>query len=75
MTAPLSAAGQYASIQPFIKTAPENLSGSPEDILRIQAYEVYEDFYHNRPETFKVMLRGEDDEQAEEEAKHAAEPA
>lgn len=65
MTAPLSAAGQYASIQPFIKTAPENLSGSPEDILRIQAYEVYEDFYHNRPETFKVMLRGEDDEQKE----------
>lgn len=65
MTAPLSAAGQYASIQPFVKTAPENLSGSPEDILRVQAYEVYEDFYHNRPETFKVMLRGEDEEQKE----------
>lgn len=62
MTAPLSARDQYASAAPFFGPAPENLSGSPEDLTRIQAYELYEDMYHNRPESFKIMLRGDDED-------------
>lgn len=60
MTAPLSAAGQYASAAPFFGSAVDNLTGSPEDSIRVQAYELYENFYHNRPENIKIFLRGED---------------
>jgi hypothetical protein len=62
MTSPLTAAGQYASAVPFFdKVALDsNLASSGEDMFRIRAYKLYEDFYHNRPEMFKVLLRGED---------------
>ena len=36
-----------------------------DDRLRIKAYELYEDFYHNRPEHMSVVLRGEDDDAIE----------
>jgi hypothetical protein len=62
MTSPLKAAGQYASAVPFFGNVPvdANLASSGEDMSRIRAYKLYEDFYHNRPEMFKVLLRGED---------------
>lgn len=56
---------QYATAKPFFEKAGPavpNLAGSPEDLERIRAYRLYEDFYYNRPETFKVFLRGEDSE-------------
>lgn len=62
MTGPIGSSSQYATAKPFIDqtgTASENLSGSGEDADRIRAYALYEDFYYNRPETFKVLLRGE----------------
>lgn len=62
MTAPLSATGQYASAAPFFGSAASNLSGSPDDSIRIQAYELYENLYFNRPENLKLLLRGVDDE-------------
>lgn len=34
---------------------------APEDKSRIQAYNLYDDFYYNRPETFKVTIRGSSD--------------
>jgi hypothetical protein len=33
-----------------------------DDRIRIKAYEMFEDFYYNRPEHIKVVLRGEDDD-------------
>lgn len=66
MTSPLSSAGQYASVAPFLAGEDPNLAGSGEDSIRVRAYGTYEDFYHNRPETFKVMLRGDDDEEQHE---------
>lgn len=63
MTAPITQAGQYASAVPFLPPIDPNMTGSPEDSMRIQAYAMYEDFYHNRPETFKVLLRGDDDDE------------
>lgn len=60
MTTPLTAAGQYASAVPFLGPGDANLSSSGEDAIRIRAYKLYEDFYHNRPETFKVLLRGDE---------------
>ena len=63
MTAPLGPSSQYATAKPFydkVGSATSNLSASPEDLDRIRAYALYEDAYYNRPETLKVMLRGED---------------
>jgi hypothetical protein len=34
---------------------------NPEDSMRCSAYALYDDFYYNRPETFKVTRRGESD--------------
>lgn len=65
MTAPLGPSSQYATAKPYIEkvgTPTSNLAGSPGDLDRIRSYALYEDFYYNRPETFKVMLRGEDSE-------------
>lgn len=62
MTAPISAAGQYASALPFLGKSHSNLASSGEDHYRIRAYELYEDLYHNRPDTFKVFMRGDDEE-------------
>lgn len=53
---------QYATAKPYIDeagTPSENISASGEDTDRVRAYRLYEDFYYNRPETFKVFLRGE----------------
>lgn len=36
-----------------------------DDKLRIKAYELYEDFYNNRPEHMRVVLRGEDEDSVE----------
>jgi hypothetical protein len=41
-----------------------NLTNS-DDRLRVKAYELWEDFYSNRPEHIKVVLRGEDDDSIE----------
>lgn len=62
MTAPIGPSSQYATAKMFTDRqggSNTNLSGSPEDELRIRAYALYEDMYFNRPETFKVFLRGE----------------
>lgn len=36
-----------------------------DDKLRVKAYELYEDMYHNRPEHMRVVLRGEDEDSVE----------
>lgn len=41
-----------------------NITNS-DDQLRVKAYELWEDFYANRPEHIKVVLRGEDDDAIE----------
>lgn len=33
----------------------------PMDAMRVNAYNLYDDFYHNRPETFKVTVKGQSD--------------
>jgi hypothetical protein len=65
MTSPLTAAGQYATAVPYLSKQDDNLASSGEDSYRIRAYKLYEEFYHNRPETFKVLLRGEDQDGVE----------
>lgn len=68
MTEPLGPQGQYASARPFFekaKSSSSNLSGSPDDQDRLRAYALYEDMYFNRPESFRVFLRGEDSENGE----------
>lgn len=37
-----------------------NISNS-EDNMRLKAYELYDDFYYNRPETYRVTMRGDSD--------------
>ncbi len=56
---------QYATAKPFfekIGKVAENLSASMEDADRIRSYELYEDFYYNVPDSFKILIRGEDNE-------------
>lgn len=54
---------QYNSAKPFWSgAAPANVVGD-DDIARLRSYDFYEDAYHNRPETFQVTLRGDDDEE------------
>lgn len=63
-------ARQYDSAIDFIEHDREfsklvgNLTNN-DDKARIKAYELYEDFYHNRPEHIRVTLRGEDDDSVE----------
>lgn len=53
---------QYDSAKPFLKQY-NNLGNilDPLDNARLNAYNLYDDFYYNRPETFKVTVRGESD--------------
>jgi hypothetical protein len=53
---------QYDSIRPFFLGADPNLAANSDDADRIQAYNAYEDIYWNRPETFKLVQRGDDDQ-------------
>jgi hypothetical protein len=53
---------QYDSIRPFFLGADPNLAANSDDQERIQAYRAYEDIYWNRPETFKLVQRGDDDQ-------------
>lgn len=61
---------QYDSAVQFIDNDREfsrlvrNLSNG-DDRMRLKAYELYEDMYHNRPEHISVTLRGEDDDAIE----------
>jgi hypothetical protein len=57
MTTPM-----YDSVRPFFLTADSNLSANTADQERIQSYNAYEDIYWNRPETYKLVQRGEDDQ-------------
>lgn len=58
MTSP---GGQYASAQPFFNSTPGNVVGN--DLLRLQAYDFYDNAYLNRPQGFTLTLRGDDDEE------------
>lgn len=53
---------QYDSAKAFLK-AYSNLGNivDPMDAARVNAYNLYDDFYHNRPETFQVTRRGSSD--------------
>lgn len=53
---------QYDSAKIFIGGY-SDLVGCPDpmDSTRIKSYSLYDDFFHNRPETFKVTLRGDSD--------------
>lgn len=63
MTAPIGADTQYATALPFFpKQGDANLVGSAEDTARIAYYKLMEDLYHNRPETFEVTMRGDDED-------------
>lgn len=53
---------QYDSIRPFFSGAPANLAANSDDQERIQAYNALEDIYWNRPETYKLVQRGDDDQ-------------
>lgn len=61
---------QYDSAVEFIKDDVQfsrlvnNISNS-DDKTRIKAYELYEDYFYNRPEHIRVILRGEDDDAIE----------
>ncbi|AWY06107.1 portal protein [Gordonia phage Suzy] len=62
MTTPIGPSSQYATAKPLfdrVQAASANLSGSPDDMIRLRAYALWEDMYYNRPETFKVFLRGD----------------
>lgn len=65
MTAPIGPADQYATAKQFfdrVSRDTSNLAASGTDLDRLSAYALYEDLYYNRPETFRVFLRGDDDE-------------
>lgn len=65
MTAPMGSNTQYATALPFFpKEGEPNLVGSAEDTARIAYYKLMEDLYHNRPETFQVTMRGDDEDSA-----------
>lgn len=53
---------QYDSAKAFLRTY-SNLGNivEPQDNMRLLAYNLYDDFYYNRPDTFKVTLRGSSD--------------
>ena len=69
MTAPVGPAGHYASAKPFfdrVKRDSSNLAGSPDDLQRLSAYGLYEDMYFNRPESFRVFIRGDNEDDVNE---------
>ncbi|QGJ90043.1 portal protein [Mycobacterium phage Indlulamithi] len=53
---------QYESARAFLKGY-SNLGNitDPLDNMRLMAYNLYDDFYYNRPETFRVTRRGDSD--------------
>lgn len=55
--------GQYAGALEFVGDATLDNVPQADDQERIRAYQFYEDAYHNRPETFQITMRGEDEEQ------------
>lgn len=54
---------QYAGALEFVGSATLDNVPQADDQDRIRAYQFYEDAYHNRPETFQITMRGEDEEQ------------
>lgn len=54
---------QYAGALEFVGSATIDNVPQADDQDRIRAYRFYEDAYHNRPETFQITMRGEDEEQ------------
>ncbi|QSL67855.1 portal protein [Nocardia phage P3.1] len=50
---------QFSSIKPWFSGGAELAAASAEDQERLQAYEAYEDFYYNRPESLKLTIRGD----------------
>ena len=53
---------QYDSAKKFL--GGYNTMGNiidPMDAARVSSYNLYDDFYHNRPETFQVTLKGDSD--------------
>ena len=61
---------QYDSAVEFIKDDAQfsrlvNNISNADDKTRIKAYELYEDYFYNRPEHIRVILRGEDDDAIE----------
>lgn len=53
---------QYAGALEFSDATIENVPDA-EDQERVKAYQFYEDTYHNRPETFRISMRGDDEDQ------------
>ena len=56
------AGGRYAPALPWFSATNNNIV-DPKDQQRHQAYQFYDDVFHNRPETFKATIRGDDDDQ------------
>ena len=52
---------QYDSTLDFVTEADLKNVVDPSDKQRIRAYQLYDDMYHTRPETFSVTLRGDSD--------------
>jgi hypothetical protein len=52
---------QYMSAEKFLTTQSAINIVNSDDQARIKSYEFYDDAYHNRPQTFKVVLRGDDE--------------
>jgi len=62
MTSPTSITGKYGSAAPFFTTSGSANVTAAEDVIRLQAYDFYDNAYFNRPEGFTVTLRGAEDE-------------
>ena len=54
----------YSTAIPMLGEADSNIV-SEDDSIRCRVYSLYEDIYHNRPETFKITMRGDSDDQKE----------
>lgn len=54
----------YSTAMPLLGEADPNIVAE-DDSLRCRVYALYEDIYHNRPETFKLTMRGDSDDQKE----------
>ena len=54
---------QYAGALEFVGDTTLDNVLQADDQERVRAYQFYEDAYHNRPETFQITMRGEDEEQ------------
>lgn len=57
----LASGTKYATAIEFLKESDANLAGSGEDAVRCAYYQLCEDMYHNRPETFQVRKRGDEE--------------